>query len=539
MDEELMQIMQHIHDGHHFILSGGAGSGKTYTLVQVIKQIIREYPTSLIACITYTNAAVREIESRVNHNNLRVSTIHDFLWDCIGNFQKELHDSIVELINDGAISVSGNVNLPISTDFFVQNEELKPIQYKEYLHVSDGVISHDEVLKVAKYMFNHYPKLRDVVKGSYPFILIDEYQDTSALVIEILLHSFDEDDKRRTIIGFFGDTMQAIYDDGVGDIDTYKYPSGKVYEVKKEQNRRSPQVIIDLANKIRFDGLIQRHSEDSNATNMKDGQVKTGRAYFLYSNSESTTIDDVRFFFLYEQGWDFSNPQTIKELNLTHRLIAGKAGFATLMEIHSSDGIMKYRDKVHRFVKRHDVDTTDKTFGDVLHFLENTFTDDRTKRGFSQTSDMESFINNNQALYRQALDYSYDEFIKMYVSNDQLIDDKKQEEDDKSKTGSKRSELVQHLMKIENCIYLYSCGEVGDFLKITEKKVLSISDKRTLHEAIDQLINSSEMRIGEVIDLADELGIVRKDEALERYKEHNPYVYYRVMDVPYREVQTL
>ena len=217
MDEELMQIMQHIHDGHHFILSGGAGSGKTYTLVQVIKQIIREYPTSLIACITYTNAAVREIESRVNHNNLRVSTIHDFLWDCIGNFQKELHDSIVELINDGAISVSGNVNLPISTDFFVQNEELKPIQYKEYLHVSDGVISHDEVLKVAKYMFNHYPKLRDVVKGSYPFILIDEYQDTSPLVIEILLHSFDEDDKRRTIIGFFGDTMQAIYDDGVGD----------------------------------------------------------------------------------------------------------------------------------------------------------------------------------------------------------------------------------------------------------------------------------------------------------------------------------
>lgn len=99
MAEELTQIMQYIHAGHHFLLSGGAGSGKTYTLVQVIKEIIKENPSSLIACITYTNAAVYEIENRVNHSNLRVSTIHDFLWDCIGNFQKELRNSLVELIN--------------------------------------------------------------------------------------------------------------------------------------------------------------------------------------------------------------------------------------------------------------------------------------------------------------------------------------------------------------------------------------------------------------------------------------------------------
>lgn len=109
MGEELTQIMQHIHNGHHFLLSGGAGSGKTYTLVQVIEEIIRENPTSLIACITYTNAAVREIENRVNHDNLRVSTIHDFLWESISSFQKELRDSLVELINKKEISINNNV----------------------------------------------------------------------------------------------------------------------------------------------------------------------------------------------------------------------------------------------------------------------------------------------------------------------------------------------------------------------------------------------------------------------------------------------
>lgn len=84
MAEEVEQIMRHIHEGHNFLLSGGAGSGKTYTLVQVIKNIIAEYPSQMIACITYTNAGVREIERRVDHKNLRVSTIHDFLWDCMG-----------------------------------------------------------------------------------------------------------------------------------------------------------------------------------------------------------------------------------------------------------------------------------------------------------------------------------------------------------------------------------------------------------------------------------------------------------------------
>ena len=33
---------------------------------------------------------VKEIEERVNHKNLKVSTIHDFLWDNIKHFQKEI-----------------------------------------------------------------------------------------------------------------------------------------------------------------------------------------------------------------------------------------------------------------------------------------------------------------------------------------------------------------------------------------------------------------------------------------------------------------
>lgn len=369
MGEELKQIMQHIHDNHHFLLSGGAGSGKTYTLVQAIKQIISEYPTALIACITYTNAAVKEIESRVNHENLRVSTIHDFLWNCIGNFQNELRDSIIELINNEKLPRVTNVAIPVDNSLFIKDGNVLPIQYKEYVRIKDGIISHDEVIMVASYMFAKYPKLCDIVTGSYPFILIDEYQDTNPLVIDIFLNYFAKHTSRQCRIGFFGDSMQAIYDDGIGDIDLYKYPIGSVYEVKKEQNRRSPKAVIDLANNIRLDDLTQHPSEDITAPNMLDGQIKAGRVLFLYSQIDSVSIDNVRSYLIKNEGWNFDNIQGTKELNLTHNLISEKAGFHTLMDIHRGDAIIKYRDRVNSFVKDHSLVTATLTFEEVLLML--------------------------------------------------------------------------------------------------------------------------------------------------------------------------
>ena len=94
--DELHQILEHINNRQNFLLSGGAGSGKTYSLVEVIEKVIEENPTAKIACMTFTNAAVKEIESRVNHKNLRVSTIHDFLWDEIKHFQNEIKITLIE-----------------------------------------------------------------------------------------------------------------------------------------------------------------------------------------------------------------------------------------------------------------------------------------------------------------------------------------------------------------------------------------------------------------------------------------------------------
>lgn len=48
-----------------------------------------------------------------------------------------------------------------------------------------------------------------------------------------------------------------------------------------------------------------------------------------------------------------------------------------------------------------------------------------------------------------------------------MVDDKKQSEDEESKTGSKRSPLVKHLCRIEQAIRLFKEGNVSEFLKVT------------------------------------------------------------------------
>lgn len=79
--DELEEIKKCIENNRNFLLSGGAGSGKTYSLVQTINLIKEKYINKTIACITYTNVAVNEIKERViNNKDFVVSTIHDFLW---------------------------------------------------------------------------------------------------------------------------------------------------------------------------------------------------------------------------------------------------------------------------------------------------------------------------------------------------------------------------------------------------------------------------------------------------------------------------
>ncbi len=539
LEPEVQEILECIDAGRNFLLSGGAGSGKTFSLVQVIKQVIRENPTSKIACMTYTNAAVKEIEERVDHKNLSVSTIHDFLWDNIKHFQNELKVALITLANDDEVTrIKIDEQNPVPIDFFIDCKD--GIQYKEYLRLREGIISHDELLIVSKYMFEHYPKLSDIVKDKYKFILIDEYQDTNKAVVQSFLDHFPNS-KKQSIIGFFGDSMQSIYDDGIGNIDEYKGDEeGKVKEVKKEQNRRNPQLIIDIANKLRTDGIVQVPSNDISAPNMLEGEVINGKILFLYSEDDDINI--AKQYLSENNGWDFSDSKETKELNLTHNLIADKAGFRNLMDIYDKDPVIKLKKEILDKIKNNKKNNRPEILieeNDSFDIVVDKFQLKNRQRELKKDILLQD--PDNEALYNLLKNKPFSYVRRIYLDKDSLIDDKKQDEDDINKKGSKRDNLIKHLFKVQRNISLYQNKQFNEFIRITDFRTMirSIEDKRILKSNIDELINVGERTIEEAILDAHEKGICLIDENVEKFKTEKEYLYNRVKDVHYREFQKL
>ena len=309
-----------------FLLSGGAGSGKTYTLVQTLHHVFNRNPKVRVACITYTNVAANEIRERSPYSKLRVSTIHDFLWDEIKEYQKNLKQAVIFLTSE---DMTGDNKLSYSEETPLSKDSFGLVQYKNYRKLEQGIITHDDVLKIANYMFSTYPLLQKILCDKYDYIFIDEYQDTQHSVIEIFLEHIKETAKDSLCIGLFGDKMQSIYDSGVGDIQSY-IDSGTVHEIIKDDNYRCAVSVIGLLNHIRSD------IEQKPAKKKADGSIanKPGSITFLYSDSEF----DLNKFQVssYAVGWDFTNFDETKVLFLTHKLSASRLGFIELLSAYSN-----------------------------------------------------------------------------------------------------------------------------------------------------------------------------------------------------------
>ena len=516
MAEEIDTISTLIKDGKSFLLSGGAGSGKTHSLVELLKAIYEDQPLSRVACITYTNVAVDEIKSRAPYSDLRVSTIHDFMWSLIFSYQGDLKKSLVKLIIENRIGYTGDEALD---EVYFSDKEIK---YKEWKKLEKGVVSHDEVLLLAEDMFANNKLLADIVKDTYDFIFVDEYQDTADEVIQILLTHLQLSSKTN-ILGFFGDKMQAIYKSDTTLIQQF-IDGSDLQEIEKKDNRRNPKAVIKLINALRTDGLVQQAAQDSNAPNYE----QVGNIKFLYSQEPDYDIAAIKRT-QYFTDWDFTAVKDNKELYLVKNLIADKAGFPILMGIYDKDQIIAYKERVRKEIrdKGMQIDET-KSFGEVIVEVNK-----------APTPGMQTFIDANTELYESAKGMPYQTIKDVYLDTDQLFGDKKNSEADSSRKDDKRDALINHLFQIQECIELYQTKKYNQFIKKTKFSVMSIKAKRDLNNYIEKLVCMSDETIEAVIDYADEKGIWKKDDKFQEFCETRGYVYARVKSVKYAELMNL
>lgn len=332
-DDVKKQILDSCDKKANFVLLGGAGSGKTHTLVETINALYQRNKNLKIACITYTNVAADEIKQRAPYEKLWVSTIHNFLWANIKNYRKNLKEAIIQLLIDKKIRYNGTKS--IDSNFYIN---IDTIEYKEYRDVENGIITHDDIIVLANYMYFRYPLLQKILVDKYEYIFIDEYQDTHKEVIEIFLKLIKDKAYQKLAIGLFGDSMQSIYPKRVGDVNNY-IKTGDIIPIIKDDNYRCSENVIKLINKLRNDGVVQKPANKN----------KLGSVKFLYSKKK-ITVAEIKKSHVFDE-WDFNNIDDTKELYLTRTLIANEFGYSNLHEIFRRKPDNLYGDTKRSIIK--------------------------------------------------------------------------------------------------------------------------------------------------------------------------------------------
>ena len=264
-----------------------------------------------ILCITYTNVAADEIKERLGDYKkyAEVSTIHSFLNEyVIKPYQQQLKQVIEEAYNCSIspkikfyprsegfgllsklkrsdfinllkdkykLNIANNVSKKTLGEYIIDikdiniypfNEPVKipkivnklegitdeeALMIKKAIWQSEGVLDFDEILYFSYVLLKKYRFIAYDIQYHFPYILIDEYQDTNPIqneMIKILIEN------KNVSIGVVGDIAQSIYGFQGAKYQEFKYFSTSSKPCKKyiiDGNRRSNKNIINFLNYVR------------------------------------------------------------------------------------------------------------------------------------------------------------------------------------------------------------------------------------------------------------------------------------------------
>jgi len=293
----------------HIKVSAGPGAGKTTWLVGHIIHVVRSsqriHKAAKIVCISYTNAASEAIRSKLGDcaDIVETSTIHSFLFGNIvrpylhmlKNDQGQClvaHSLVqnhyeptptyrrvdawlteVDFRNKAAVNNS-TAYAYIKKSLWQRQDDgtwkYAPIKwvskpkfmpttklhiYKELLW-KKGIIEHDDVLYFAYLILEKYPCLAKHLSARFPYIYIDEFQDTDPRQTQILKWIAGAGN---SYVGVIGDSEQAIYGFcGAKREDFTGFELAETREYTIADNWRSTDNIIAVLNNARTDGIQQK-----------------------------------------------------------------------------------------------------------------------------------------------------------------------------------------------------------------------------------------------------------------------------------------
>lgn len=284
-DEQCMAVS---HMNGPMLVVAGAGSGKTRVVTRRIANLIRQgvKPWQILA-LTFTNKAAGEMRSRVEEltggeSPRWVGTFHSACARFLRFDLEKLNEgrdgrfSILDASDQEGLVKSILKEMRVVDKRFRPGMILSRISRAKCAFVAPGnynedgwdgevianvyaeyekklrknnALDFDDLLLLTVRMLEGVPGLKESYRARYPFLLVDEYQDTNRVQYALLrLLSGPQANVHVT-----GDPDQAIYSWRGADYRNIMdfqsdFPGAKV--VRLEQNYRSTKIILDVANAL-------------------------------------------------------------------------------------------------------------------------------------------------------------------------------------------------------------------------------------------------------------------------------------------------
>lgn len=276
-----------LHNEGPLLILAGAGSGKTTVLVARAGRLVAEgvcRPDELTV-LTFTNKAARELKHRVQHRLGRLAkkiwagTFHSFGLQLVKKYHKALglpsSPTILDQSDSQAMikDLLRDLTLPGKDKFatekllnLVNEKRANPkktlVAEEEYLTVAEwllpryekrlsllGAVDFESLLLLPLRLLRDNPEIRFEVQKHTRYVMVDEFQDTNALqmeLIDLLVRPNDNlavvGDDDQSIYGWRGAVIQNILD--------FPRQFKKCQVVKLERNYRSTPAIVAVANSV-------------------------------------------------------------------------------------------------------------------------------------------------------------------------------------------------------------------------------------------------------------------------------------------------
>ena len=340
------------------LILAGAGSGKTKVVTSKIAYLIEELqvPSWKILAITFTNKAANEMRDRVSKlidediSSMWIGTFHSI---CVRILRKNIdkigysssftiydRDDQITVVKEaiGELGLDRDIYKPRSLVNDISNIKSEGLSPKEYIDlnktnffkenlgkiyeiyekklVSNNALDFDDLLIKTVDILRDYEDVRDFYRSKFEYIFVDEYQDTNKIQYEFIKLVAGKEPNLTVV----GDNDQSIYKWRGADINNIlnfhkDFPGAKI--VKLEQNYRSTQKILEVANKVIENNKTR--IEKNLWTSRNEGKPVVYRE-FPHSNEEEYGVIN-KIIGLHYKGEEF------KDMAILYRTNAQSRGF--------------------------------------------------------------------------------------------------------------------------------------------------------------------------------------------------------------------